>query len=273
MFTVFVVSDATGATADQMLRSALVQFPDAAVGLVRRSQIRSAEQVRQLVAEASAQPALIVYTLVSDDLRRLMVEESRRHNVDSLDLMGPVLDRLESWLKQAPEEKPGLFQQLAEQKSREIEAVDFAFRHDDGQNVGDVGRAEVVLVGISRSMKTPTMLYLAYRGWFAANVPLVPEIPLPSPLLAVPAQRVFCLLMSASRLLELRRARAEQTGIPLVPYASLEQVNRELFYAEELCRRYGWRKLDVTGKSVEEVSRDIILLLPKREGGPSGFDG
>jgi hypothetical protein len=265
MLTIFIVSDATGATADHVIRSALVQFRDAETTLVRRGQVRTPEHVREVVREAASRQALIVHTLVSHDLRRLMLEVSREEGVDSMDMMGPILDRLAAHLKLTPEQKPGLFQQLSEQKSREIEAVDFAFRHDDGQNVEDIDRAEVVLVGVSRSMKTPTMLYLAYRGWFAANVPLIPEVP-PSPsLLAVPAQRVFCLSMSASRLLELRRARAVQTGIPLDPYASPDQVNRELLHAEVLCRQHRWRKVDVTGKSVEEVSREITLLLPARQ--------
>ncbi len=268
MLTIFIVSDATGATADQVLRSALVQFRDAQVRLVRRGHVRAPEHVREVVREAAAQQAIIVHTLVSDELRRLMLEASREQGLDSMDMMGPVLDRLAAHLKLAPERKPGLFQQLSEQKSREIEAVDFAFRHDDGQNVDGLDRAEVVLVGVSRAMKTPTMLYLAYRGWFAANVPLVPEVPPPPSLLAVPPQRVFCLLMSSDRLVDLRRARAEQTRIPLEPYASRGQVDRELFHAEELCRRYRWRRIDATGKSVEEVSRQIALLLPVRQQRP-----
>lgn len=270
MLTVFIVSDGTGATADQMLRAALVQFPEAKVTLVRRGQIRTVEQVCQVVGEAAAAEALLVHTLVSHDLRRLILEESRRQGVDSMDMIGPVLERLALQLQIQPEQKPGLFQQIAEQKTREIEAVDFAFHHDDGQNSDDLSRAEVVLVGVSRSMKTPTMLYLAYRGWFAANVPLVPELPPPQSLLALPSERVFCLSMSPSRLLELRRTRAEQTGIPIDSYASPDRINRELFFTEELCRRHRWRKLDVTGKSVEEVSREITLLLPERR--PSGVE-
>ena len=144
-------------------------------------------------------------------------------------------------LRLTPQEKPGLFQQLAEAKSREIEAVAFAFRHDDGQNVEELHRAEVVLVGVSRTMKTPTMLYLAYRGWFAANVPLIPELPLPKPLLALPPERVFCLCMQPEQLRERRHARATIEAIPLEPYASLPQVSKEHQYAERLCERNGWR--------------------------------
>lgn len=268
--TIFVVSDATGETADRVVRSALVQFPEAPVTILRRAQVRTPEQVRAVVEEAAVQPSLILHTLVSDDLRHFMLTEARTHDVDAMDLMGPVLDRLATHLGLTPQEKPGLFRQLEEAQSRAIEAVEFAFRHDDGQNPEELDRAEVVLVGISRTMKTPTMLYLAYRGWFAANVPIIPDIPLPSALSRLPPERVFHLVASASRLAELRRVRAMHLGIPLEPYASLAQVHRELRHAEDLARRHGWCRVDVTGKSVEEVAREIMALLPEeREIPPS----
>jgi [pyruvate, water dikinase]-phosphate phosphotransferase / [pyruvate, water dikinase] kinase len=261
MLTVYVISDATGGTAERMARSALIQFENAPVNLVRRPNVRSAKKLRAIIEEAAAGESLILHTLVSDELRRLMVAETRLHGVDSLDMMGPILDRLAGHLKLTPQEKPGLFQQLVEARTREIEAVAFAFRHDDGQNVADLDRAEVVLVGISRTMKTPTMLYLAYRGWFAANVPLVPGITPPKTLTAMPAERVFCLVAAPDRLQQMRRVRAEEESIPLEGYITLEQIRRELAYAEQLCRKYLWQRIEVTGKSVEEVAREIILCL------------
>jgi len=261
MLTVLIVSDATGATADRVVRSALVQFQDAPVNVVRRGEVRTPEQVCAVVREAVAQEGLIVHTLVSDQLRRLMLEEARQQGVDSLDLMGPLLERLATHLRLTPQEKPGLLEQLAEARSRQIEAVDFAFHHDDGQSAHELDRAEVVLVGVSRTMKTPTMLYLAYRGWFAANVPIVPGIPLPETLLSLAPERVFCLATTPGRLVELRRVRAKQESIPEESYASPEQAAKELAHAQRLCLERRWRSIDVTGKSVEEVSREIILLL------------
>ena len=190
-----------------------------------------------------------------------MRTEARPHGVDALDIMGPILERLTIHLKIEPQEKPGLFEDLAEAKTREIEAVSFAFRHDDGQNPEGLDRAEVVLVGVSRTVKTPTMLYLAYRGWFAANVPLAPDVPPPPALLAVPADRVFCLTMAPEKLQQLRRSRAEEESIPLHPYASLEQIRAELAYVDDLCRKHQWQRIDATGKSVEEVAREIIGWL------------
>jgi regulator of PEP synthase PpsR (kinase-PPPase family) len=187
----------------------------------------------------------------------------RLNGVEAMDVLGPVLERFAIRLKLTPLGKPGLSARLEKARQREIEAVDFAFRHDDGQRVEDLDRAEVVLVGVSRTKKTPTMLYLAYRGWFAANVPIVPDLPLPASLLALPAERVFCLTMAANRLRELRVSRARDSGIPVGLYASLEQIDKELFYAERLREKHGWQRIDVTEKSVEEASRDIIASLSR----------
>ncbi len=262
MLTVYVVSDATGGTAERLARAALIQFADAAVSIVRRRNVRTPAQVCEVAQEAAGRDSIVLHTLVSDALRRLMLAECRVRGVDALDMLGPVLDRLANRLGTTPQEKPGLFQQLVEARSREIEAVEFAFHHDDGQNAGDLDRAEVVLTGVSRTMKTPTMLYLAYRGWFAANVPIITEVDPPRVLLSLPPERVYCLRMSPERLLELRRVRAEKEAIPAEPYASLEYVRKELHHARQLCGKHGWRDIDATGKSVEEVGREIITLLP-----------
>lgn len=260
MVTVFAVSDATGATVEQVVRAALAQFEGTPVEILRRDLVRDPERVREVVAEAAERKAILFHTLVSNSLRGVMLEEARQRGVDAMDIMGPLLERLSHHLKHTPQEKPGLAHQLAEAKSREIEAVEYAFKHDDGRGADDLSRAEIVLTGVSRTMKTPTMLYLAYRGWFAANVPLIPEVPLPPSLLAVPSKHVFCLFMNPRRLLELRHVRAGREGIPIDRYAAPHEIRRELAYAEELCAGRNWRRIDVSAKSVEEVCQEIITL-------------
>jgi regulator of PEP synthase PpsR (kinase-PPPase family) len=268
MLTIYAVSDATGETAERVLLSALVQFEGAPATVVRRGDIRSVQQIRDVVQEAAGKDSLILHTLVSDELRHQLLAEARAQGVDSMDLLGPVLDRLATHLRLTPQEKPGLFKQIVAAQTREIEAVEFAFRHDDGQNSEDLARSEIVLVGASRTMKTPTMLYLAYRGWFAANVPLVPGTDPPPGLLSFPPERVFCLVMAPGRLVELRTARIEHLAIPAEPYTSLEAVRAELRHSQEISRRFGWRIIDGTGKSVEEVTREILVLLPQGGGRP-----
>jgi regulator of PEP synthase PpsR (kinase-PPPase family) len=267
MLIIFVVSDATGETAERVVRSALVQFESANVELVRRGGIQTSELVRATVREAAGKDALILHTLVSDELRRLMLAESRALGVDALDLMGPVLGRLATHLRLTPQERPGLFRQLTEAQAREIEAVEFAFRHDDGQRIEEISQAEVVLVGVSRTMKTPTMLYLAYRGWFSANVPIVLGVDPPESLRALAPERVTCLVMAPARLAELRAVRSEHLGIPAEPYCSLDHVRRELRYAQRMARTHQWRVIDVSGKSVEEVAQEILVALPARLSG------
>jgi hypothetical protein len=264
MLRILVVSDATGETAERVVRSALVQFAGAQAEIRRRGLVRSAQEVRALVAEASGGDTLILHTLVSDELRGVMLDACRAGGVDSMDLMGPLLERLAAHLRLTPQEKPGLYRVLAEVKAREIEAVEFAFRHDDGEHPEDLDRAEVVLVGISRTMKTPTMIYLAYRGWFAANVPIVPLVPLPDSLMRLPPERVFGLILAPNRLAELRRARADYLGFESGPYANLKDIQDELSFSQRLCRGNGWREVNATGKSVEEVAREIIALLPPK---------
>ncbi|MFQ5532986.1 MAG: pyruvate, water dikinase regulatory protein [Candidatus Methylomirabilales bacterium] len=262
MLTIFVVSDATGETAERMVGSALVQFAEASASVIRRGHVRTPEQLRAVVQEAVGHDSLILHTLVSNELRGLMLTECRSQGVDAMDLMGPMLDRLATHLRLTPQEKPGLLKQLVEAKSRQVEAVEFAFRHDDGQYADELNRAEVVLVGVSRTMKTPTTLYLAYQGWFAGNVPIIPEIPLPPTVLSLPCERVFCLVMELNRLVQLRRVRADALAIPSKSYVSLAHIQKELRHSKRLCGIHGWRQVDVTGKSVEEVAREIVVLLP-----------
>ncbi len=258
MLTVFVVSDATGDTAQRMVRAGLVQFQDAPVRLVRRSHVRTPRQVHAVIHEAAAARPSIIHTLVSDELRRVMRAEARTHGVDALDMMGPILERLTTHLKLAPQEKPGLFQTLAEAKTREVEAVSFAFRHDDGQNTpqprsrggGAGGRladhedAHHALPGLSRLV----------RGQRAARARRVAA--------AGPAGRAGRTRVlsddAPEKLQQLRRARAEEESIPLQPYASLDQIRAELSFMADLCRKHHWQRIDATGKSVEEVAREII---------------
>lgn len=272
MLTIYVVSDSTGETAERVARSALTQFDEAPVRIERRGGVRTVEQVRAVIAEAAGRDSVVIHTLVRDELRRLMLAEARMRGVDAMDLMGPVLDRLATQLGLTPNEKPGLFDQLVKAKSRQIDAVEFAFRHDDGQRLVDLDQAEIVLVGVSRTMKTPTMVYLAYRGWFAANVPLVPNLPPPRELLGLPPERVFGLFMTPARLAELRRARASRLHLATNDYTSIADIREELLRAQILCVDHGWQRIDVTGKSVEEVALEILTLGRFVEDGESGID-
>lgn len=264
---VFVISDATGATGQRVVQAALAQFASAKVEVELKPGVRKARVVRQLVKEAAQVGGTIVHTLALPKLRAVMVEEGRARHVITIDLMGPLVARLSEALELAPAARPGLLRQLDESYIRRIEAIDFAVRHDDGRSPEDLPQAELVLVGVSRTSKTPISIFLAYRGWRVANVPVIADIEPPPALGRVDRSAVIALTVTPERLMLLRTARVSRMGgIRLLDYASRGQVQRDLDWAELLVRRKRWATVDVTNKSIEECAAEIIALQRRRTG-------
>ena len=258
---IIIVSDATGRTAEMVVRAALVQFRGADVHLHLRPHARTADGVRAAVQEAARLRGLIVHTLVSPELRRLVLTEGRARQVPTIDLLGPLLLRIEDLLQLQPLAKPGLFREMDEEYRRRFEIVEFAVTHDDGQDPRGLQHADVVLVGVSRTSKTPLSMFLAGRGLRVANVPVVHRLPLPEELNRVDSRKVVGLTIKAERLLELRRARLLQMETPpKFPYAEPRQIWAELEYAHSQFQRGGWPVVDVTDKSVEEVAAEVLVL-------------
>jgi regulator of PEP synthase PpsR (kinase-PPPase family) len=261
-YHVLVVSDGTGATAEQVLKAALTQFKGAPVSIERWPAVRTEEQIRHVVREAAQTGGCIVHTLVLDELRDAMLRTGRLFNVETIDLMGPLLARLSQQLSVSPAEKPGLFRQLNEAYFRRIETMEFALRHDDGRRPYELEQAEIVLVGVSRTFKTPLSIYLAFKGWFVANVPVIMNKRLPATLLELPAGRVFGLTIDPGRLVELRQARDERWGGALGDYADPDFVQREVAYAESIFHSRGaWPVIEVTDKPIEEITSEILALM------------
>ena len=258
---IVVASDATGRTAEVVVRAALVQFRGAEVQLLLHPHTRTAEDVREAVREASEVGGLIVHTLVSQEMRSLMLTEARAKHVPTIDLLGPLLLRLEDLLALQPLAKPGLFRDMDAEYRRRFDVMDFTVRHDDGQEPQGLVHADLVLVGVSRTSKTPLSMFLAWRGLRVANVPIVQSLPLPEELGRVAPQKVVGLTIKPERLLELRRSRLLQMETPpKFPYADARQIWAELEYAQNLCVRGGWPLVDVTDKSVEEVAAEVLVL-------------
>jgi len=265
---VYIISDATGATGQRVVRAALAQFANAEVTVELKPGVRDVEEVRSLVKEAGQARGTIVHTLAVPELRQIMVEEGRMHHVVTIDLMGPLVARLSDALELAPLARPGLLRQLDESYLQRIEAIDFTVRHDDGRNPEELADAELVLVGVSRTSKTPISIFLAYRGWRVANVPVIADLDPPPALSRVDRSRVVALTIDPKRLMLLRKARASRMGRRLtLHYANLEHVQRELDWAELLLRRHRWATVDVTNKSIEESAAEIIALQRRRTGG------
>ena len=265
MHQIFVASDGTGRTAEQAVRAAMTQFEGQQIEILRFSDIRDNMQIQDLVMQAIEKRAFIVHTLVSDKLREELFRVARLHDVETIDLMGPLLDRMSDQFAVDPSEQPGLFRVLNESYFRRIETMQFAFNHDDGKRIEELQKAEIVLMGVSRTFKTPLSIYLAFKRWFVANVPIVLGIPAPEIIYKIPPERVFCLITYPNRLAQLRKARQDRLGGTPFDYANPDYVKRECTYASQIfSSQPRWQKINVTSKSIEEIASEIVALLPKK---------
>lgn len=270
---IYVVSDATGSTAQRVLDAALSQFDDTGVEIVRHQQVRSAEKIREIVDEAARRNGFIIHTLVAGELRSLILNRGRAVNVMTIDLMGPLLARLSDILKASPRVEPGIFNPFDSGYLDRVEAMDFTVRHDDGRNVHELDQADLVIVGVSRTSKTPLSIYLGYRGWRVANIPLVYGVPPPKQLFQVPGYKVVALTAEPQRLCSIRAVRAQHMKTSAMGYADLTHVERELAYAYEIfSKRKNWPIVDVTVKTIEETATEVISLIPPPRRLAEGID-
>ncbi len=262
---IFVVSDGTGGTAKHALRAALVQFEFTKVQTHIRPDVRSEQQVKEIISEAHLIQGLIVHTIVSKKLRHLILEQGRLHELRTIDLMGPLLAQLSNHFENSPSEKPGIYRKLNKAYFQRIEAVEFTLRHDDGQHTDELESADIVLLGVSRTFKTPLSVYMAHRGWRVANVPIILNIPVPDIIFSLPPERVFCLTTISSRLAELRKVRDKYLGGFTGSYSSRSHVQQELNYALRIYRTHPkWTIVNVTNKPIEEICSEILFNIRKR---------
>jgi regulator of PEP synthase PpsR (kinase-PPPase family) len=254
-----------------VVQAALTQFEGVPVDIKRYGSVRTASQVRDILDEAQQNHGIIVHTLVAPELRNLVLTGGRRRGIATIDLMGPLLARLTALLSTVPLSEPGLFHPFDEAYLSRVEAIRFTVNHDDGRNTHELAQAHIVLVGVSRTAKTPTSMYLATQGWRVANVPLILEIEPPAELFALPKRRVVMLMVQPERLAALREIRVEHMGVGRQGYADLDHVREEVTYAYRILdRRPDWPIVDMTFKSIEEAAAEIVNLAGKGVEGPQG---
>ncbi|MBI5192286.1 MAG: kinase/pyrophosphorylase [Nitrospirae bacterium] len=259
-YYIYVISDATGETAETVTLAALSQFKKKDVIISRTGHVRSDDHIRSLVKEAAEVRGLIVHTLVSDRLRRVLIEEAHRYQLLTIDIIGPLLETLSLYLGKSPQSKPGLLHKVDELYFKRIEAIDFTVKHDDGQNSRTIVDADIVLLGVSRTTKTPLSIYLAKEGWRVANVPIVLDIPPPQELFFMDQRKIVGLVIDPEKLSSIRKARLRHLGQEMSSYGDLEYIAQELDYCKNLLRKNRWPFVSVTNRAVEEVAVDIIAL-------------
>jgi [pyruvate, water dikinase]-phosphate phosphotransferase / [pyruvate, water dikinase] kinase len=259
-----VVSDATGATAKRLVQALEAQFPDQSFEDIVHPRVESVDDLRLAVSRAKGRPAVVIYTLVDQEMRSAMRDLCRRSKVHYCDLLGHPIDAVARVSGQAARMTPGARPPLDSQYFRRMAAIEFAVKYDDGVGSG-LHDADIVLVGVSRTSKTPLSMYLGYLGYKTANVPVVKGIDPPSALFEIDQTKIVGLTIEAERLAEIRQERARRLGGGgNGKYAALVEIYEELDYAAEVHRRLGCPVIEMTDLSIEETAANIIRLVERR---------
>ncbi len=264
---IYVVSDSTGETAERVTRATLLQFPDEKVRLKVERRVRDRRGLTAILQQAANARALVVFTLVRPELREHFNNEADRLGVAHVDLIGTLISQIGMHVGSDPVNIPSAELPLSAEYFRRVEAIEFAVKSDDGKEPRNLHKADLVLCGVSRTSKTPLSTYLAGRGLKVANVPLVLGVEPPRELLELPGFRVIGLTIDVDQLLDIRKHRLEQLGMPPdANYGLRDHVKAELEYAHTIFRNNpDWIIVDVTNCAIEETATIILEALKDRE--------
>jgi regulator of PEP synthase PpsR (kinase-PPPase family) len=262
-----VLSDSTGETAEKVVRAALLQFPQAGAQIRLHTRVRTKEVARPVVERSAREGALLVFTVVSPELREFVHAMTAELKIEAIDVIGALIGKLGTFLEREPINLPSSLLPLSDEYFRRIEAVEFAVKSDDGKEPRNFKKADIVLVGVSRTSKTPLSTILAQRGLKVANLPLVLGVDPPPELYDAPQDRIVGLTIGIEQLCEIRQARLRQLGMPSeTNYAMREHVRQELEFGNALFGRHPeWPVIDVTGRAIEETAVIILEQLKERD--------
>ena len=260
-FHLHLVSDATGETLIAASRAAAAQYEGVSSIEHIYPLVRNRGQLDKAIAEIELAPGIVLFTLVDQELARHLESACKEVGVPCLSVLQPILDLFQSYIGTSTQHRPGAQHMLNADYFRRIEALNFTMMHDDGQQTENFEAADVVLLGVSRTSKTPTSIYLANRGIKTANIPLVPDIPLPEQVLALRKPLVVGLLASPDRIVQIRENRLISLNANTdSPYVDRLLVADEVRRARKLCALHGWPVIDVTHRSIEETAAAVIDL-------------
>jgi len=267
-FHLHLVSDSTGETLTTIAKAAAVQYAQIRAIEHVHPLVRNARQLKRVLQEIDQAPGIVLYTIVNLDLIAELEQRCKELKVPCLAVLQPIMQVFESYLG-APQTPTVAGQHVLDADYfRRIDALNFTMAHDDGRLPEDLNAADIILLGISRTSKTPTSIYLAQRGYKTANVPIVPSLPFPDELASQHSAFVVCLIASPDRIAEIRRNRALLLADrDLDDYVDRSRIATEIAYTRKLCAKYGWPIIDVTRRSVEETAATIISLMQDKKAG------
>ncbi len=255
---VFIISDATGMTAEMVISAVLVQFKEIEPIFKKFPYIKTKEQIKAILEQAEAAQGIVIYSLVSQELRSWIRREKRKMKVFIIDILGPLLETLGKMWNLIPTFNPGLLKRVSEESVRLAESIDFTLRHDDGQNIDTIDQADLVLLGVSRTSKTPTSLYLSCNNNLkVANVPIIEEMKPPEKVFTLNNIQKVGLTIAPERLAFIREKRLKYAGA--ADYLDISHIKKELEYSHRIFNQIkGLQTIDVTHSSIEEVANKII---------------
>lgn len=265
-FHVHLVSDSTGETLVAVMKASCAQFSQATALEHLHALVRTPAQMEKVLEQIEARPGIVLYTLVNSERRRMLEARCAELNIQAVSILDPTLATLGRYLGAPMSSEVGAQRNLDEKYYKRIEALDFAMAHDDGQNVDGLKNADVILLGVSRTSKTPTCIYLANRGIKAGNIPLVPTADLPQSVTELDGPLIIGLVASPVRIAEIRGQRlASLREDGRSTYADQDGVKAEMLAAKRLFARNGWRTVDVSRRSIEETSARIINIYQEHK--------
>ena len=260
--TVYVLSDSIGETGELLSRAALSQFNQGRFEVRKFPYITEEEQITQIFEESKDQPSIFIYTIVIESLKQFIIGKGLEYGVLTIDLMSPALDAISAVLGYEPKREAGLIRKLDENYFKKVEAVEFAVKYDDGKDPRGIKKADIVLVGISRTSKTPLSMYLAHKNFKVANVPLVPEVGVPKELFEKDKRKIIGLVANPSKLNEIRSERLISLGLDNnASYANLDRIHEELEYSKDTMEKIGCLVIDVSNKAIEGTAGIIIEYI------------
>ncbi|OCA90743.1 phosphoenolpyruvate synthase regulatory protein [Bacillus sp. FJAT-27225] len=261
---VYVISDSVGETAEFVVKAVATQFNGGYVDIRRHSFVEDTEDLEDVIMLAKKGSSIIAYTLVVEHLKSYLDRRAAEEGIMAVDLLNPLMAAFTKKFNKEPQHQPRLMRKLDDDYFRKVEAIEFAVKYDDGRDSRGITKADIVLIGVSRTSKTPLSMYLAHHRYKVANVPLVPEVPPPDEIYTLPKGKCVGLIITPDKLNSIRKERLKALGLTSsANYASLERILEELDYAEKIMKRVGCPIINVSNKAIEETASLILDVLKK----------
>ncbi|MEA1940488.1 MAG: pyruvate, water dikinase regulatory protein [Candidatus Caldatribacteriota bacterium] len=264
--TIYIMSDSTGETAQMIVRAATSQFVSDNIRVKLFAHIESIKDIKGIIEKIEKEKSMIIYTIIKPELKLFLKEESEKRSIVSFDLIGPIIENIERISKISPKLEPGIIRKYDKEYFKRMEAMEFTVKYDSCQGELDLSKADLVILGVSRTSKTPLSMYLAHKGVKVANIILDYEFEPPSGIFDLPKEKVIGLRIEPDKLIEIRSERLKTLGLSDDSiYANKDRILKELKFAEDVYRKVGCTIINIGNKAIEDIATEILKILEGEE--------